>query len=344
MSGNRVMPGLDLAVHMNSLVETLRSGAYHATLLSTGNLIVTSADIEIPCQLKKTLERKHKYASVLGKQEFSIEGSGPHEFALVQPKHSVFLDFRSLGATKVYSSIGSRLAESYLRGRKQISNLYLSPELTGLRYDRRLRQLTVQEDFVIGNWVGDLDEGFQNRLANSLLKSADIVTETVVADLSDFFEFAERASEKLLAADQPSPLGAQIIEAVSNEKVMASFRTWVWQHRDFSAHNVSVSGDSFQVIDLSPIKIGLAPKWYDFITFISSQASEYDNPTLVRNYWRGEFDCALEFICPGVQIEDKEHMLILATLLMAYLPFKIRTNRISSWLAASFIAQDDRRW
>ena len=344
MKSTRVEPALDLAVHMNSLIGALGSGSYRATLLSTGNLIVIPSDTQIPSQLRKTLERKLKYASVLGKMDFSIAGSGSHEFALVQPNHSVFLDFRNLVAKKVYLNIDSKLADSYVHARQEISNLYLSPKLIEFTFDHRLRELTVQEDFVPGNWVGDSDERFQSSLASSLLKSTEAVSETDVADLHAFSGFAERASEELLAADNSNQFGAQIIEALSNEKVMASFRNWVWQHRDFSAHNISVHGDLFQVVDLSPVKIGPAPKWYDFVTFITSQASEYDNPALVRNYWRGDFDSALEFFCSDVQLEDKEHMLILATVLMAYLPFKIHTGRISSWLEASFNEQDGSQW
>lgn len=340
MKSTSVAPNLDLTVHMNSLIGALGSGAYRSTLLSTGKLIVVPSHTEIPSQLRKTLERKLKYASVLAKKDFFLAGSGSHEFALVDPNHSVFLDFRNRVAKKVYLNIDSKLADSYVHARQEISNLYLSPKLTKFMYDHRLRQLTVQEDLIHGNWVGDSDERFQSRLAGSLLKRTAAVSETDVADLHAFSGFAERASEELLAADDSNPFGAQIIEALSNEKVMRSFRNWVWQHRDFSAHNISVHGDCLQVVDLSPIKIGLAPQWYDFATFITSQASEYDNPALVRNYWRGDFDSALELFCSDLQLADKEHMLILATLLMAYLPFKIHTDRISSWLEASFNEQD----
>lgn len=319
--------------------DTLLPGTYEARLLSTGNLILFRSGTYIPVQLRNTIDRKQKYATVVGEKELAVKGNGPNSVVLANPSHSVFIDLRNKVVTKVYVGVDRDVVKSYLVGRDRLSKLYDTPTLKAIKYDAINQKLFVEDEFVNGRWIGDLSGKSQSRVAESLLASTRIISETSEADLESFINFARQIGELSSIGEASKFMGSRVIQAISNQGVMESFRHWIWQHRDLSAHNVSISGKSLQVFDLSPKKVGLAPRWYDFVTFITSQASEYGDSRLIRRYWNGEFDSALGEFCPVNGLQNKEDILILSTIFMAYLPFKIHPDRIGSWLKPSFDAR-----
>lgn len=317
----------------------LLPGTYGAMLLSTGNLILIRSGTYIPDQLRHTIKRKQKYATVVGNAKVTVKGKGSNSVALVHPSHSVLIDLHNNVVTKVYSGVDLDTVKAYAFGRQQLSDLYNTPILKDLNYNAHSQQLFVEEEFVAGRWVGDLSGTSQSRVAKQLLMRTREISTATKVDLGDFIEFAQQIGDLTSHAKPNEFLGANVLQAISNGAVMESFQPWIWQHRDLSAHNISITNRSLQVFDLSPRKVGLAPRWYDLVTFITSQASEYGDSRLVRRYWKGEFDVALGEFCPVSDQKDKEHLLILSTIFMAYLPFKIKPDRIESWLKPSFEAR-----
>jgi hypothetical protein len=131
---------------------------------------------------------------------------------------------------------------------------------------------------------------------------------------------------------------------VAHNKIKDAVNGLIFSHRDLTEHNSVFVDGRLIYVDFSPFKIGLAPWWYDPLTLIQTEGSEYGRYDLLEVYLRGGFDSYMRDIIPldfeekprAHQVRYRLDILIVACMLMLFYPFKIKPARVTSWLGDTY--------
>ncbi len=152
-------------------------------------------------------------------------------------------------------------------------------------------------------------------------------------------------------------LASRSIRSASLRRHIASRRTaliraascWplIPAHRDLTAHNMVIRGDTPVLLDVSPSKIGLAPVFFDCLCLFLSEAVEYGRFDLLRAFVNGEMDHVIDPLWNGDKVHrsavSRVDVLLAEALCMASMNIKIGGAEIESWYAPVLQLSSEKR-
>jgi len=313
---------------IRSIAKSVMDGKFFIKCLSEKQICCVSNNVILPKQLQLALSRKEKYSIVDSFMDFGDNSEFNIFNLLIIREGKILLANSDLGIfIKVYN-------EAYLHNTSQesknlIDNYDLANTRLGIKSYIQDNLLFVLEPRVNGQDFSNLSLVKQEDLINNLAfqhRNKSCGNFLFLADTySRFKNFASSSINEL------DPIHSHLFEAAIKRNfsntVSVPYRL---SHRDLAAHNLLVNNEIIP-IDLSPFKLGYAPYWYDTLTLMITESSEYERHKLLINFIEGYNTGYTNYFPQFKNKIARIDAVVFNILFMTWLPFKINLKRITSW-------------
>ncbi len=313
---------------IRSIAKSVMYGKFTIKCLSEKQIYCTSNNIILPKQLQLALSRKEKYSIVHSFIDFGDKSEFNIFDLLIIRDGKILLANLDLGIfIKIYNQ--AYFDVSIRESKKLIDSFDFANSRLGIKSYVFNNLLFIIEPLVKGADFSNQNLLEQEKLINKLaLRHQNESCENFDFSSSTYTTFKNFTTTTYDKLDSiHSSLFENAVKRNFSNTISGPSRL---SHRDLTAHNVLVS-DEIIPIDLSPFKLGYAPSWYDTLTLMITESSEYEQHNLLINFLEGH---NTDYSKCFPIFEDKIARIdavIFNILFMTWLPFKINVKRITSW-------------
>jgi len=316
-----------------------RKGVYDIISLTTRQLIIVNQRVRYPRQLENVIERKKKFAKIDRVRSINKISEGLFDIGFVSQKKAVLIDLGNREVVRISREMSAVEAISFKRKIETLEKHCLLGD-SPLEVWHRGDVLISAERYHGGLPFGALSKAYRIDVVKELLSRNGSID--CINDFAHYGELKSWYNTRRLEIDRRY---RRLFDSIFTKGAIPDVVNWlVLSHRDLTEHNTVYLDNRLVYVDLSPFKIGLAPWWYDPLTLIQTEGSEYGRYDLLEVFLRGGFDRHLGNIIPPnfenksprFQVRYRLDILLVGCLLMLFYPFKIKPDRVTSWLSGTY--------